>query len=254
MRTLLLVPALAVLLAVPRLAAADPETPITLTWVEGDYGGMTTIWSEDGKKAIGYIDYRQHREGDLLYIARAAYFADGSRDVDEAVVRVGKRLESVSGRSQIRDKRNKTIVDLRIDVAGKRLRGFYIEDGERTEVDEEADIGPQTYWGPLYMLVLKNFAASADGDTLVVQSVLATPKPRLIDMGFSRDGSASVRRTGGTIDAERYVLLPTVNFLIDPILQKLVPKTIFLMSPGKPPSLARFDGPRNYQGQMMRLE
>jgi hypothetical protein len=45
-----------------------------------------------------------------------------------------------------------------------------------------------------------------------------------------------------------------VNFLVDPILHRLVPKTEFLIAPGEPPLMARFTGPRNYAGQMMRLE
>jgi hypothetical protein len=243
---------LSLLAAAPVLA--DPTKPIGLQWVEGDYAGVTSIWSADGKKVIGTVSYHQYRDGDRLHVSRVARFADGSRDEDEAVVRVGKTLESISGRSRILDKRGKATVDLRIDVASRRLSGFYVEDGEKQTVDEEADIGPQTYWGALYMLVLKNFAANAAGDTLVVQSILPTPKPRVIDMEFSRDGSARVQRAGLTIEAERYTLLPTVNFLVDPILQRLVPKTIFLVDPGKPPLLARFEGPRNYQGQMMRIE
>jgi len=245
---------LAILLLAAAPVVAEPTQPIGMQWVEGDYAGVTSIWSADGKKVIGTVSYHQYRDGDRLHVSRVARFADGSRDEDEAVVRVGRTLESISGRSRILDKRGRTTVDLRIDVAGRRLSGFYVEDGEKQTVDEEADIGPQTYWGPLYMLVLKNFAANAAGDTLVVQSILPTPKPRVIDMEFSRDGSARVQRAGLTIEAERYTLLPTVNFLVDPILQRLVPKTIFLVDPGKPPLLARFDGPRNYQGQMMRIE
>ena len=106
----------------------------------------------------------------------------------------------------------------------------------------------------MFNLVLKNFAANAADGKVVVQSVVTTPKPRIIDMEFQRDGNATVQRTGGSIKADRITLLPTVNFLIDPILQRLVPKTEFLVAPGEPPSLARFDGPRNYAGQMIRLE
>jgi hypothetical protein len=154
----------------------------------------------------------------------------------------------------IRDRRGKPIVDVRIDVADKRLRGFYLEDGTRHEVDEAVEIGPDTYWGPLFQLVVKNFDANATDGVLVVHSVVLTPKPRVIDMEFKRTGTATVRRTAARIEAERFSLLPTVNFLIDPILQRFVPETIFFIAPGKPPSLVRFEGPRNYQGQMIRIE
>ncbi|HTF34296.1 MAG TPA: hypothetical protein VK714_11440, partial [Myxococcota bacterium] len=67
-------------------------------------------------------------------------------------------------------------------------------------------------------------------------------------------GKATVRRTGGSIAATRYTLLPTVNFLIDPILQRVALKTEFFIDAGTPPAVARFAGPRNYAGQPMRLE
>jgi len=245
---------LCALVGMAAAASADPTPPIKLEYTEGDFAGATTIWSADGTRVMGFIEYRQHLRGHRLHVERVAHFRDGSSDADDAEVDVGARLESISGRSIIRDSRGEAIVDLKIDVAAKRITGFCIEDGTREEVDEEVDIGPGTYWGPLFNLVLKNFAANAKGDTLVFQSIVPTPKPRVIDMELKRDGKATVRRTGGSIEATRYTLLPTVNFLVDPIMQRLVPMTEFLMDTGSPPALARFAGPRNYAGQPMRLE
>jgi hypothetical protein len=244
---------LALLLCAPPILAASPQ-PIKLTYVEGDYGGPTTIWSEDGKRVLGFIEYRQHRKGKRLHIERVARFRDGSSDEDVADVEVGERLHAISGRSIIRDRRGKPVVDLRIDVPKKRLSGFYVDEDGRHDVDEEADIGPGTYWGPLFSLVLKNFAANAVDAKVVVQSVASTPKPRVVDMEFKRDGSVSLRRTGGTIKTDRITLLPTVNFLVDPLLRKFVPLTEFFVAPGEPPTLARFSGPRNYAGQTIRIE
>jgi hypothetical protein len=234
--------------------AASPTPPIKLAYVEGDVAGTTMIWSEDGKRVIGVIEYRQHRTGDRLHVTRTARFRDGSSDEDEADVRVGDRLESIAGRSIIRDTRGTSIVDIKIDVAGKRLTGFYVDDGKRETVDEEADIGPGTYWGPLFNFALKNFDANATGNSLVFQTVAPTPKPRVIDMELTRVGPATLTRLGSRVAATRFTLLPTVNFLIDPILRRFVPPTEFFLDAGKPPTLVRFAGPRNYAGQPMRLE
>lgn len=235
-------------------ARAESREPIKLTYVEGDFGGPTTIWSEDGKRVLGFIEYRQHRKGDRLRIERSARFRDGSSDEDIVDVEVGERLRTVSGRSIIRDTRGKATLELRVDIAKKRLRGFYTDDDGRHEVDEEADIGPATYWGPLFALILKNFAANAVDGKVVVQSVVSTPKPRVIDMELKREESLTVHRTGGSFKADRFTMLPTVNFLIDPILQRFVPQTDFYVAPGDPPTLARFSGPRNYAGQKIRIE
>jgi hypothetical protein len=235
--------------------AASPTPPIALAYVEGDAAGTTAIWSEDGKRVLGIIEYVQHRERDRLHVKRVARFRDGSSDEDEAEVRVGDRLESVSGRSIIRDTRGKSVVDLRIDVAGKRITGFYLDDGKREAVDDEADIGPGTYWGPLINLALKNFDANAKDGKLVFQAVAPTPKPRVIDMELARVGPATITRiAGGKVATTRFTMLPTVNFLVDPILRRFVPKTEFFLDASKPPILVRFAGPRNYAGQLMRLE
>jgi hypothetical protein len=236
------------------VCAASPTPPLRLAYVEGDVAGTSVIWSEDGKRVLGIIEYRQRRENDRLHVSRIARFKDGSSDEDEAEAVVGDRLESIRGRSIIRDTRGKPIVDVAIDVAKKRLKGFYVDDGERESVDEEADIGPGTYWGPLINLALKNFAANAKDGTLVFQTVAPTPKPRVLDMELARAGTAKITRAGATIESTRYTMLPTVNFLIDPILRKFVPKTEFHLDAGKPPMLVRFVGPRNYAGQMMRLD
>lgn len=242
------------LLSTTAVGFADPTPPIRMAYVEGDVAGTSIIWSEDGKRVIGIIEYRQRREQDRLHVARVARFKDGSSDEDEAEVRVGDRLESIRGRIVIRDTRGRPSVDLAIDVAGKRVRGFYLEEGERTSVDEDADIGPGTYWGALVNLVLKNFAANARDGSLVFQTVAPTPKPRVLDMELARAGTATLTRAGAAVEATRYSLLPTIHFLIDPILRRFVPETDFFLADGKPPMLVRFAGPRNHAGQRIRLD
>jgi hypothetical protein len=240
---------LCLLLGAANALAASPTPPIKLAYMEGDAAGTTTIWSEDGKRVTGMIEYRQQRHGSRLHITRKALFRDGSSDEDEADVRVGDHLESIGGRSIIRDTRGRATVDLKIDVAGRHLTGFYFDEGKRVAIDEAPDIGPGTYWGPLFNLVLKNFDANAVDDKMVFQTVAPTPKPRIIDMELARTGPATLTRIGGSASVTRFTLLPTINFLIDPILQRVVPKTEFFLEAGKPPMMVRFAGPRNYAGQ-----
>jgi hypothetical protein len=113
---------------------------------------------------------------------------------------------------------------------------------------------PATYWGPLIFIAVKNFEANAEGDRLRFQTVAATPKPRVLTMEIVLTGRTSLDRLGTNVAVERYVLRPTLGWFVDPIVQRLVPSTEFLVEPGAPPSLARYAGPRNYQGQEIRLE
>jgi hypothetical protein len=88
----------------------------------------------------------------------------------------------------------------------------------------------------------------------VFKTIAPTPKPRVINLELVRKGMQTVTRPGGSLDAVELSLLPTIHFLIDPIIQRILPETTFFIDDSKPPVLARFVGPRNYEGQTMRLE
>jgi hypothetical protein len=232
--------------------AREAESGITLTWTEGDVAGQTAITGDDGKPT-GVVIYRQHRRGDMLECTRVSRFQDGSSDEDSAVARVDRTLVALRGRSIIRNRQGKPIVDLKIDVAGGRLTGFY-DDGTRHEVDEETTLPPDTYWGPLIFMVVKNFDANAADDRVVFKTVAPTPKPRVLTMELVRTGRTRIRRMGDDVAVERFTLRPTFGWLVDPILHRMIPSTEFLVEPGAPPSLARYAGPRNYEGQEIVLQ
>jgi hypothetical protein len=233
-------------------AARDAGTPITLAWMEGDIAGQTPIAGEGGK-TIGVVVYHQRRRGDVLECTRVSRFADGSSDEDTAVARVNRTLVALRGRSIIRNGKGRAIVDLTIDVAGGRVTGFY-DDGTRHDVDEQTTLAPDTYWGPLIFMVVKNFDANADGDRVVFDTVAPTPKPRVLTMELVRTGRTHIDRMGDDVSVERFTLRPTFGWLVDPIVHRFVPNTEFLVEPGAPPSLARYAGPRNYEGQEIVLQ
>jgi len=245
---------LAMVLHGPVAAAREPGDPIRLAWMEGDVAGLIDILSPDGRKTIGYVEYHQLRHGDIVNMVRVAHFADGSSDEDQAEARVGDTLEAQRGRSIIRDTHGKSIVDIKIDVAGGSITGFYLDGTDRKTVDDHQELHGGTYWGPLINLVVKNFAQNATDDHVVFTTVVATPKPRVINMELARKGTQTVTRVGGRLNVTVLSLLPTVNFLVDPIVQRIAPETTFLIDSGKPPVLVRFLGPRNYQGQKIRLD
>ena len=235
-------------------AHRDPGDPIRLTWVEGDVAGMTSILYPDGKSTIGFVEYRQRRRGDVLEAVRIALFSDGSSDEDRATVRIGRTLQTLRGRSIIRNTKGVPTVDITIDVAGGRITGFSGLGDKRQTYDERVELPPGTYWGPLIFIVIKNFEQNAADGRLAFRTVVATPKPRVFDLELLRQDQSSIRRRGGKIDVVRFALRPTVNWLIDPIIRMFAPETNFLVQLGAPPALARFDGPRNFAGQKIRIE
>ena len=235
--------------------AREPGDPIRLVWAEGDVAGFTPIHAASNGTVIGHIEYHQWRRGDLLQALRIARFADGSSDEDYAVARVGDGLEAVRGRSIVRGPGGRVMVDLRIDVTQGRLRGFYLDrSDQRIDFDETVVLPAASYWGPLVFLVLKNFEANAENGRVRFQTIAPTPQPRVLTMEIVRLGSESLWRTGSTLQVERYTLRPLINRFVDPLLHVLIPSTEFLVVPGTPPALARYEGPRNYAGQEIRIE
>jgi len=247
--------ALGILLAARVASARDVEDPIRLAWVEGDVAGLSSIQSPDGKLVIGSINYHQHRRGQTLHISRIARFRDGSSDEDRVEARVGDTLQTLRGRSIIRNAAGVATVDITIDVAAGHITGFSGLGKERENYDEHVELTAGTYFGPLIFMVIKNFDLNATTDErLVFRTVVATPKPRVVDMEILRQGKAAVPRVGERLDCVTFLLRPTVNFIVDPIVHAMAPDTTFLVLPGTPPALARFEGPRNYAQQKIRIE
>jgi hypothetical protein len=236
------------------VSARDSGDPIQLKWIEGDVAGLTSIFSGDGKTTIGFVEYHQYRDGDMLHAVRVAHFKDGSSDEDQVEARIGATLETLNGHTIIRNARGKVTVDLKIDVVGGRMTGTSGLGKERQTYDEKADLPAGTYWGPLIFIVVKNFDQNASDGRLVFRTVVPTPGPRVIDMEVRRDAGTVIRRPGGSLNVVPFTLRPTINWLVDPIVRMFAPETQFLVQPGTPPFLARFQGPRNYAGQKIRIE
>jgi len=241
-------------LVAPAATAREPGEPIRIVWKEGDVAGQSPIYGPHGGAPIGVVEYHQHLDGTELETIRVARFTDGSSDEDTAVARINKTLEGVRGRSIIRDTRGKTIVDIDIDVAAGRVKGFYDDGGKRQDVDLHDTLDPATYWGPLIFIVAKNFDANVEDGRVRFKTVAPTPKPRVLTMELADQGAKKWKRMGRSFGVESYLLRPTLGWLIDPIVHRLVPATEFLVEPGKPPSLARYAGPRNYAGEEIVLE
>ncbi len=256
-RVLLRVVGLAIVatVVVARVAAAgDAGVPIKLSWTEGDVAGISSILSPTSDKPIGHVEYHQQRHGDVIEAVRIAHFNDGSSDEDHAEARVGETLRSLRGRSIIRNTKGVATSDITIDVAGGHISGFSGLGKDRVAYDEHVELPEGTYWGPLIFMVIKSFDANAVDNRLVFRTVIATPKPRVIDMELLKKNETTVRHAGTGIKAVQFVLRPTVNWLVDPIIRMFAPDTNFFVKAGEPPALVRFAGPRNFAGQKIRIE
>jgi hypothetical protein len=234
--------------------AATPSAPIRLTFDEGDVSGFTDISDPETGRSLGLVEYTQRRREDLLSVLRVARFHDGSSDEDFAEARVGESLEAIRGRSVIRDPDGTPVAEVHIDVAGGRIHGSWGRGDERAQLDEPIALPSRTYWGPLIFLVLKDFAANAEGGRVAFRTVALTPRPRVFDLEIVRGDETHLERAGIRLPVVRYSLAPTIHWLLDPVIHRFLPDSSFWMRPGQPPFLVRFEGPRNYARQPVRIQ
>jgi hypothetical protein len=121
-------------------------------------------------------------------------------------------------------------------------------------VTTETALPPATYWGSLVFLALKNFAPNAEDGRLVFRTIVPTPDPRVFDLALTDAGATTVDRAGVTLEARRFLLAPSLHWIVDPLIRKVVPEATFFVLPGDPPAVVRFTGPRNYDRQPIRIQ
>ncbi len=234
--------------------AATPIEPIRLTFTEGDVAGVTDISDPATGRSLGLVEYSQTRREDVLSVLRVARFHDGSSDEDFAEARVGDALEAIRGRSVIRDPDGTPVAEVHIDVTGGRIHGSWGRGDDRGQLDEPIALPPRTYWGPLIFIVLKDFAAKAEEGRVTFRTVALTPRPRVFDLEIARGDETHLERGGMRLAVVRYSLAPTIHWLLDPVIHRFLPDSSFWMRTGEPPSLVRFEGPRNYARQPVRIQ
>jgi hypothetical protein len=233
---------------------ATASEPIRLTFSEGDVSGFTDISDPETGRSLGLVEYTQRRHENLLSVLRVARFLDGSSDEDFAEARVGDTLQAIRGRSIIRDPDGTPIAEVHIDVAGGRIHGSWGRGDDRAELDEPVALPPRTYWGPLIFLALKDFAANAEEGRVTFRTVALTPRPRVFDLEIVRADETHLERGGIRLAVVRYSLAPTVHWLLDPVIHRFLPESSFWMRAGEPPALVRYEGPRNFARQPVRIQ
>lgn len=71
---------------------------------------------------------------------------------------------------------------------------------------------------------------------------------------LTSEEATTIANPGWQVAAVPLALKPTINVLIDPLVQRLAPDTYFFIQPSTPSAVLRFAGPQNFAGQEIRIE
>ncbi len=242
------------LLGVALLAAAPAAAePVTVRLKEGNARGFLALRAPGGG-AIAHGELGQKPSGALIANRLFLKFKDGSL-YDETVTfsQAGVfRLEAY------RLTQRGPSFPL-TEVAFDRRSGRYTartQDGKEGKVETSAGEFemPDDLYNGMALTLLKNLPA---GTTGAGHMVVFMPKPRLIKMALSQEGSDSARVGGATRKAIRYLLkleVGGVTGVLATIAGKSPPDVRYWLIPGDVPAFGKFEGAMYLNGPTWRIE
>jgi hypothetical protein len=182
------------------MATFASAQPVAVKYKEGTVHGFLSLKSADGK-LLASGDLIQTVSGDRVTVHLVFHFKDGSLDDEQAVYSQRGSFRLISDRHVQSGPSFPKPIKMSIDVPGRKATVSYKDkDQEKTET-EQLDLSPSLANGVLFN-VLKNFPAG--NAPLKLGFVVATPKPRLVQLNITRENEATFSFAGNPHKAGRF--------------------------------------------------
>lgn len=235
--------------APPRLASA---APITMRFPEGPAHGFVEL-SDTSGKALAHGELIQWTEKRTIVSRLVFHFDDGSL-YDEVVSFTQHPVFRVSSYHLIQKGPSFTETsEVRFDRSG-RYTAHVATAGEEPETDSGTTEVPEDVSNGMTSTLLKNLAPGASATT---HMLVFSPKPRLLEVHITPEGSDRywLGHTDGS--ATRYRVQPRVTGLTGAVASavgKQPPPLRFWIASGKAPVMVRFEGVLYSDGPEWRVE
>jgi hypothetical protein len=223
------------------LAASVPVLAVEVPPFEGVARGYPVMRDAAGKK-LADGDFIQWLQGDRLHVKIVYAFGRGHRIEEQTVFRQRPQLtqelwtwrEDRNGRIERRFEMNFASATA---TAEKRDKDNKVE-----RWSEKIDVEPgRTFAGFGFTMAIKGLRPRLlKGETIELQAVGFTPKPRRVDVAISHGGLDSLRMADRTLRADRFIIHPKLPWIADLIMD--VPDVHIWLSP-PPVGFVRWEGP-----------
>jgi hypothetical protein len=243
------------LLAVALLAATTPVAaePVKVRLKEGNTRGFLAL-RPPGGDPIAYGELAQKPTGTFLANRLLLNFKDGSVH-DETVTFSQKGVFRLEAYRLTQRGPSFPLTEVAFD----RRTGRYTartQDGKEGKIETADGVleMPDDLYNGMALTLLKNLPAGA---TAAAHMVVFTPKPRLIKMGLSQEGTDSARVGGATRTANRYLVKLEVGGLtgvLASLAGKDPPDSRYWLIPGDIPAFGKFEGTMFLHGPTWRIE
>jgi len=242
------------LLAVSLLAATSVAAePVKVRLKEGNSRGFLALRAPGGDP-IAYGELVQKPVGTLIANRLFFNFKDGSV-YDETVTFSQDGLYRLEAYRLTQKGPSFPLTEVAFD----RRSGRYTartQDGKEGKVETasgELEMPADLYNG-MALTLLKNLPARA---TAAAHMVVFMPKPRLIKMGLTQEGTDSARVGGATRKANRYLVKLEVGGLtgvVASLIGKEPPDLRYWLIPGEVQGFGKFEGAMFLKGPTWRIE
>jgi hypothetical protein len=174
--------------------------PVAVKYKEGTVQGFLSLKSADGK-LLASGDLVQTVSGDKITVHLTFRFKDGSLDDEQAVYSQRGSFRLISDRHVQSGPSFPKPMTMSIDVPSRKVTVRYKDKDEEKVETAQLDLTPALANGVLFN-VLKNFP-SGNGP-LKLGFVVATPKPRLVQLNITRENEATFSFAGAPHKAVRF--------------------------------------------------
>ena len=252
MRTRIFIALLCASLTLHAHALVDAQ-PVTVRHSEGVVHGFLLLRELDGT-ILANGDLIQTAQGDRVTTRLVFRFKDGSLHDETTVYSQRGRFRLLSDHLVQRGASFPRQLDMKIDGGKGLVTINYTDEGEKKVESEQMELQPDLANG-LIPTLLKNLGAGA-GETRA-SMVAATPKPKLVKLGITREGEDSFTIAGSPRRATRYVVkvdLGGLTGLMASLLDKKPPDSRVWILQGEAPAFVRSEQPLYVGGPVWRIE
>jgi hypothetical protein len=208
---------------------------------EGVARGFPELRDSAGQK-LADGDFAQWIEGERLHVKIRYDFDRGRRIEENAVFR--QRPQLVQEEWSFREDRDGQLyrhfeVDFRSGTASARKR----EENELEEWTEKIEVeAGRSFAGFGFTLAIKALRTRlVDGETIELQAIGFTPKPRIVSVELSHGGVDQIRMGGRMLRGDRFIIHPNVPWFARLFVK--VPDTHIWLTTPPPAGFLRWEGP-----------
>jgi hypothetical protein len=229
-------------------------SPVAVRYKEGVVHGFLVLSTPEGNP-LADGDVIQIAHGNQITSHLVFHFKDGSRQDETAVFSQRGYFRLISYHLVQKGPAFQRAMEVSIATSTGQVTVQYTDDDGKEKVASERLKLPPDLANGLVLTLLKNIRP--DAPQTEVSMVVATPKPRLVKLAITAQGTEPFSLAGSSREALHYVVkieIGGIAGLVAPLLGKQPPDTQIWVLGGEAPAFVKSEGVSFLGGPIWRIE